>query len=205
MILPQQGLTTRRGRGKGDRAAPGSLHGLGRSSPATRHAGAAPADTVQVPGMTLPQLPWLVVLGLLALLLLVSIGWWRAATRLSRRSKIRQSRARQAERKAEQLLKQHRFRILERQATVTWRLEIDGVCEEVASRADLVVERDGLLWVADVKSGELAPDPRRPATRRQLLEYLLAFGVDGALVVDMSSRTIRTVAFPGLIAESRQR
>ena len=69
---------------------------------------------------------------------------------------------------------------------------------DTGCRADLLVERDGRLYVADVKSGALATDPTLPATRRQLLEYLLAYEVDGALLVDMEARQIREVVFPAL-------
>jgi len=77
--------------------------------------------------------------------------------------------------------------------------EIDGELREVSSRADLLLERHHRLYVADVKSGELAPRPDQPATRRQLLEYLLAFGADGALVVDMRRRRVHAVGFPDLL------
>jgi membrane protein implicated in regulation of membrane protease activity len=149
--------------------------------------------------LELPSQAWLVALALAVLLLIALLGWWRAATRLSRRSRVRQRTARKAEGRAERLLERRGYHILERQLVQSWRLEIDGVSEEVTSRVDLLVERDGKVYVADVKSGEQAPDPRRPATRRQMLEYLLAFDADGALVVDMSSREIRSVAFPGLL------
>jgi hypothetical protein len=36
-------------------------------------------------------------------------------------------------------------------------------------------------------------------SRRQLLEYLMAFGADGALVVDMVAGEVREVEFPGLL------
>ena len=58
-------------------------------------------------------------------------------------------------------------------------------------RADLLVEarsRSGFLrgqrFVAEVKTGERAIDPTHPATRRQLMEYLHVFEVDGVLLVD---------------------
>lgn len=136
----------------------------------------------------------------LAVLLVIALwGWWRARNRLSRASRVRNRRAQKAETDAERLLESLGFTILDRQLSQYWTLEIDGGPREVLSRADLLVERGAHLYVADVKSGDLAPDPSRPATRRQLLEYLLAFDVDGALVVDMRRRQVRSVAFPGLL------
>jgi hypothetical protein len=94
------------------------------------------------------------------------------------------------------------FRILERQVTTTWTLTIDGEAHEVRSRADLLVEARtrsrfprGTRYIAEVKTGDLAPDPRRPATRRQLMEYLMAFDVDGVLLVDMEQGNVHHVVF----------
>jgi hypothetical protein len=135
---------------------------------------------------------------LAVLLVIARWGWWRARTRLSRASRGRNRRAQRAETDAERLLESLGFAILDRQLSRFWSLEVDGEPREVMSRADLLVERDRRHYVADVKSGALAPDPGRPATRRQLLEYLLAFDVDGALVVDMERRRVLSVSFPGL-------
>ena len=39
---------------------------------------------------------------------------------------------------------------------------------------------------------------RHAATRRQLMEYAIAYDVDGVLLVDMESEKVRRVAFPEL-------
>ena len=145
----------------------------------------------------------LLIVALVLALVVALWGWRRARTRLSRASRRRNRRARRAETAAERLLEARGFAVLERQLTGCWLLEVDGEPGEVSCRADLLVEREGSLYVADVKSGSAAPDPRKPATRRQLLEYLLAFDADGALVVDMERRQIREVAFPGLLSDPR--
>lgn len=157
-------------------------------------------DATRLNELELPPEPWLLLFGILALLLVLALwGWRRAVTRVGRANRARQRTARRAETEAEKLLAGLGFTILERQPTVRWRLEVDGEEVEVSSRADLLVESDGRLFVADVKSGDEAPRPHRPATRRQLLEYLLAFEADGALVVDMRRRRVRSVSFPGLL------
>jgi len=63
-------------------------------------------------------------------------------------------------------------------------------------RADYLVERGGELLVAEVKTGEEAPSLETAATRRQLLEYHVAFAVDGVLLVSPEQGTIQRVAFP---------
>lgn len=159
-----------------------------------------PEDPTRLHELELPPAPWLLLIGILGLLLLLALwAWRRAASRVGRANRARQRTAKKAETEAERLLESLGFRVLERQPTARWRLEVDGEEREVASRADLLVERDGWLYVADVKSGDEAPRPDLPATRRQLLEYLLAFEADGALVVDMRRRRVRSVAFPGLL------
>ena len=75
-------------------------------------------------------------------------------------------------------------------------VEVDGESWEVLCRADLLVEdADGARFVAEVKTGRMAPEPTRPATRRQLLEYWLVFPVDGVLLVDMAAGRVRAVRF----------
>jgi len=95
---------------------------------------------------------------------------------------------------AERLLEKHGYRIVARQAKCTLPMWVDGREIELGLRIDLVVERDGQRFVAEVKTGAGArPDSR--ATRRQLLEYCVAAEARGALLVDADARRIHTVEF----------
>jgi hypothetical protein len=47
----------------------------------------------------------------------------------------------------------------------------------------------------------VAVGPTLPATRRQLLEYLLAFEVHGVLLVDLDEGRVRPVEFPAVAVE----
>ncbi|MCB9672668.1 MAG: PD-(D/E)XK nuclease family protein [Alphaproteobacteria bacterium] len=136
-------------------------------------------------------LPWL-------LLLLALLGWWWATGRVGRANRQRQRVASAGEATAEDLLAEAGFEVLDRQVTARWALLVDDEPVEVTCRADLVVEREGERFVAEVKTGAVAPDPARPATRRQLLEYALVFDVTGVLLVDVPEGRIRRVAFPGV-------
>lgn len=111
-------------------------------------------------------------------------------------SKKRNARAIAGESAAELLLEDEGFSILERQVRGTWEIYVDDDPIEVNLRADLLVERDDEIFIAEVKTGRLAPDPNFPATRRQLLEYQLAFDVDGVLLVSPEQETIVYVYFP---------
>jgi len=136
---------------------------------------------------------YLLLFALLAIALAIA---WRFATRASRASAQRNARARRGEDAAERLLERSGFTILERQATRRWSFEVDGELHVAGVRADLLVTRNERLFVAEVKTGSLAPNPCHPATRRQLLEYWFVYEPDGLLLVDMERCEVREVCFP---------
>ena len=73
---------------------------------------------------------------------------------------------------------------------------VDGRPVAMELRADYLVEAGAELLVAEVKTGDEAPSIGTAATRRQLLEYHVAFGVDGVLLVCPEHGTIHRVVFP---------
>ncbi len=78
-------------------------------------------------------------------------------------------------------------------------LRFDGEPLTFSVRADLIARcRRGRLFVVEVKTGSLAPDPRHGPTRRQLLEYSLIFGTPYLLLVDMQARRIHEIGFERL-------
>lgn len=132
-----------------------------------------------------------VVLTLLALAVSLAVRkWWR-----SWRTRRRAGHAQSGERRAGALLEQAGFAIegaqVRRRCTVCCgqeRLPIE-------LRADYVVSRGDRRYVADVKTGAVATRLTTSATRRQLLEYRLAYDVSGVLLVDMDSELIHEIAF----------
>ena len=132
----------------------------------------------------------LLLLALTLLAVFLALGWWWSSRRWSRASRRRNARARRGEARAERLLVQAGYEILDRQVSATWTMVIDGEAVAVSVRADLWVKRGDLCYVAEVKTGRAAPDPTLPATRRQLLEYWIAFEPDGLLLVDAESGEI---------------
>lgn len=134
-----------------------------------------------------------------ALVALVVARWLRA-WRGSRRARVRAARAIAGEGGAVQLLRDAGFTIVAAQARIWWSPMVDGEPHQLELRADYLVEADGALLVAEVKTGEEAPRLSTAATRRQLLEYQVAFatayGAEGVLLVCPESGTIHRVEFP---------
>lgn len=138
-----------------------------------------------------------VLCGLLGLLSLVLLGLWRSAEgRGSRRSRRRTRRAVDGEAEAEELLAAAGFTVLDRQHGREGRLWVDGEELVYGVRVDLLVERAGETYVAEVKTGSRAPDPRHGPTRRQLREYAALFPESGVLLVDIDEELILEIDFP---------
>ena len=141
------------------------------------------------------------VVALILLAVVLAIGWVRAAGRVGRGNARRGRIARRAEERAEELLIDLGYVIEDRQVTRAWAMLVDGEPVQASVRADLLVARDGERFVAEVKSGGAAR-PTLPATRRQLLEYLLAFDVHGVLLIDMERDRVHAVEFPAVAIEA---
>lgn len=117
---------------------------------------------------------------------------WRSAV-----ASWRLRRAAAGERRAEVMLERRGWRIIERQPRRPFRFAVDGATREVELRADLLVARRGRLFVAEVKTGSRAPRIETSSTRRQLLEYRVAYReADGVLLVDAENDVVSEVVFP---------
>ena len=133
---------------------------------------------------------------LLAFALVQSLRlWWRG---FARRRSFASARERGAagEVRAEALLRRRGFRVLGRQVGTSYGVGLDGTKVAIDLRADYVVSLRGRRYVAEVKTGRLAPRLDTATTRRQLLEYRVAFDVDGVLLVDAEADRVHEVDFP---------
>jgi hypothetical protein len=129
---------------------------------------------------------------LIALVLARVMRAWRGSWRARRRA----ARAGAGEDAAAAMLRRAGFRIVAAQARIVWAPRIDGAPHPTELRADYLVEARGELLVAEVKTGEAAPSLATAATRRQLLEYHVAFGADGVLLVCPERGAIHRIEFP---------
>jgi Holliday junction resolvase len=142
-----------------------------------------------------PTVVWVAILAV-ALFEFVRRALARVFGRYQRRAV--QVSAKRAEARAEQLLLRAGFRIVARQVAGESVLRVDGREKSFALAADLVVEKNGQRFIAEIKSGALVARLGHAETRRQLLEYAVAFGADAVLFVDMERERVHVVEFPAL-------
>jgi hypothetical protein len=140
---------------------------------------------------------WPVLLALLfaalALVQTLRLAWLRGAP--ARRLALARRAGREGERAARALVERAGYCIEAHQPELEWTIVCDGAPFPVALRADLIVSRAGRRFVAEIKNGASAGRLDLPATRRQLLEYAVAYAVDGALLVDIAAQRVHEVEF----------
>lgn len=136
------------------------------------------------------------LLGFLAVLLVQTLRLWLVKSAPGFRVGRHRRLGADGERRARTLLKKAGYRVCDEQQGGSYSLLIDGREIAIHLRSDYLVEKSGRRFVAEVKSGAFSVKVTSRATRRQLLEYLLAFDVDGVLLVDMQAHQIHEIAFP---------
>jgi hypothetical protein len=131
----------------------------------------------------------------------------RANLAAAGREEVRQVAAHQravraiaGERDAQELLASAGYEVLARQVEGSWTIRANGEPKTFGLRADYLVARDRRRFIAEVKTGRLAPSLAHAGTRRQLLEYGAAFDVDGVLLVDADRGTITHVEIDAFAA-----
>lgn len=136
---------------------------------------------------------------LLALLLSFALfGVWSilASALATRRRRQRAVEARQGELSARALLCELGYVIEAEQPAQPWPVVAGGRAFEIVLRADYLVSSAGEWYVAEVKTGDLVASLRHGPTRRQLLEYQLAYRAQGVLLVDVLGASVLRVEFP---------
>jgi hypothetical protein len=139
--------------------------------------------------------------GAFALLQTIRLWWLRGAA--ARRLARARARGRNGEQAAVGLMERSGYCIDALQPVRRWTIHCDGEPQEIELRADLLVSRAGRRFVAEVKTGDGAPRLQTPATRRQLLEYSVAYDADGVLLVDVEAQRIHEVTFPRSAVRAR--
>lgn len=124
------------------------------------------------------------------------IGWHLAVRRWrTLRRRRRAARARRGELAARALLERRGFEVISEQAPGLFEYQCDGQTAAAALRADYLVRRRGKRYVAEVKTGKLVTSLEHAPTRRQLLEYQIAYASEGVLLVDVEQGKLELVRF----------
>ena len=136
------------------------------------------------------------LLGLLALGIVLGLRWsaWRVRRRIARHRDM----GAKGEQRAVRMLERAGYIVEVSQPSAEAIVSVDGEVLSFRLRGDLIVRQGGQRYLAEVKSGQTSASIRTSATRRQLLDYALAFDVDGVLLVDVHAEQIRQVSFPAL-------
>lgn len=119
--------------------------------------------------------------------------WWERVS-----GRRRQAAGVGMERVAARLLTAAGYHIEATQPPATAHVIVDGERRDIGVRADFLVRGPGRAhdrWAVEVKSSGRARSPTADTTRRQLLEYALAYELDGVLLVDTTRGRILRIGF----------
>jgi len=136
----------------------------------------------------------------LAIAAAAALGAVTASRRLAARARSRRARrvgrvAADGELAGAVLLERAGFAVIDRQVRHALTVTVDDDAYDAGLRCDYLVERDHERWVAEIKTGTDAPSLANPATRRQLLEYQVAYAAVGVVLVDATAGTLHRVRF----------
>ena len=119
--------------------------------------------------------------------------WWKNFLFM-----LLRKRGRKGEKTSINLLKKNGYKILDEQIKLNGYFYIDGELNEFDLRPDLLVEKDGIQYIAEIKTGEVA-NPSNRNTRRQLQEYSYYSNQDIVLLVDPIERSIKKLSFKKIL------
>lgn len=115
--------------------------------------------------------------------------WWKNFLFMLLRRK-----GKKGEKASMKLLEKNGYKILEEQIKLEGFLVVDEALRKFELRPDLLVEKDGIRYIAEIKTGEVA-NPSNRNTRRQLHEYSYYSGHDVILLVDPTKKSIKKISF----------
>ena len=115
--------------------------------------------------------------------------WWKNFLFM-----LSRKRGKKGEMTAIKLLEKKGFKILNEQINLNGYFFINGNLKKFDLRPDLLVEKNGVEYIAEIKTGEVA-DPSNINTRRQLHEYSYYGNQDVVLLVDPLKKSINELSF----------
>ena len=129
--------------------------------------------------------------GIICLFLYIKISNWLRVKRLKQRF----HKSRQAEKDAEKILRKNGYTIIDVQKSKPLLITIGDKIHRYLVRVDYLARKRGKIYVVEVKSGEKIPYITNRETRRQMLEYYLAYQPSGIILLNMNTKTISEVRF----------
>jgi len=113
----------------------------------------------------------------------------------NRRAKKRAFISKHAEKNAEKWLKKNGFRILEKQKNRPLIIQAGNARYRYLIRTDFLVKKGSSKYIVEVKSGKKNNNIANRDTRRQLLEYFLAYPSYGIILFDMENKNFSEIKF----------
>ena len=129
--------------------------------------------------------------GIICLILYIKTSNWLRGKELKKRF----SKSRQAEKEAEKILRKNGYAVIDAQKSKPLLLTIGDKIHRYLVRIDYLARKKGKIYVVEVKSGEKIPYITNRETRRQMLEYYLAYQPSGILLLNMKNKSISEVKF----------
>ena len=129
--------------------------------------------------------------GIICLVLFTRISNWLKAKKLRKRF----SKSRQAEKEAEKILRKNGYTVIDAQKSKPLLITVGDKIHRYLVRIDYLARKGGKVFVVEVKSGEKIPYITNRETRRQMLEYYLAYQPCGILLLNMKNKSISEVKF----------
>jgi len=109
--------------------------------------------------------------------------------------KKRIQKAKRREYEAISFVEKNGFDVVSLQKDAFYTLFIDNKPYKVKVKADMIVKKGNKIYVAEVKTGDMATSPKYVDTRRQLLEYYMVYRPSGLILIDMEKQKIRTIEY----------
>ena len=137
---------------------------------------------------------FLLALIIFVVLFLIWLGWkiriwWKNFLFM-----LLRKRGKKGEINSIKLLKKKGYKVLDEQIRLNGYFFIDDALNKFELRPDLLVEKEGIKYIAEIKTGDVA-NPVNRNCRRQLHEYSYYSGHDVVLLVDPIKKTIKKINF----------
>ena len=122
----------------------------------------------------------------------------RLSMAVAKKARDSSLRGHRAEEEARRVLERRGFTVIERHVETTIGWWIDEAWHETTITADYLVQKDGRRSIVEVKTGKESRATHRH-TRRQLLEYRVAFAVDDIYLYDAEREILNEIDFEPML------